>query len=58
MEAFDDAVSFLSKKLKKSAKQLVRENKDSETYMETKRRTYNIKRRTWILGNEFDLHTT
>ena len=31
MEAFDDAVSFLNEKLKKSAKQLVGENKDSET---------------------------
>ena len=39
MEAFDDAVSFLNEKLKKSAKQLVRENKDSETYLETKRTT-------------------
>ena len=28
MEAFDDAMSFLNEKLKKSAKQLVRENKD------------------------------
>ena len=32
MEAFDDAVSFLNEELKKSAKQLVRENKDSETW--------------------------
>ena len=39
MEAFHDAVSFLREKLKKSAKQLVQENKDSETYMETKRTT-------------------
>ena len=39
MEAFDNAVSFLNEKLKKSAKQLVRESKDSETYMETKRTT-------------------
>ena len=31
MEAFDDAVSFLNEKFKKSAKQLVGENKDSET---------------------------
>ena len=39
MEAFDDAVSFLNKKLKKSAKQLVGENNDSETYIKTKRTT-------------------
>ena len=39
MEAFDDAVSFLNKKLKKSAKQLLGENSDAETYIETKRTT-------------------
>ena len=39
MEAFDDTVSFLNKKLKKSAKQLVGENNDSETYIKTKRTT-------------------
>ena len=39
MEAFDDAVSFLNKKLKKSAKQLVGEYNDAETYTETKRTT-------------------
>ena len=39
MEAFDDAVCFLNKKLKKSAKQLLGENSDAETYIETKRTT-------------------
>ncbi|MEM6698815.1 MAG: hypothetical protein AAF599_10495 [Bacteroidota bacterium] len=39
MEAFDDAANSLNEKLKISAAQLVRENKDSETYLETKRVT-------------------
>ena len=39
MKAFDHALSFLNEKLKKSAKQLVGENNDSETYIETKRTT-------------------
>lgn len=39
MEAFDDAADSLNEKLKISAAQLVRENKDSETYLETKRVT-------------------